>query len=196
MTSPGSSTITVGTANIKLEGITAKGYGTFTQKEYGDFEESLGLRRGFSMSLMQEDDWSFVIKLHALLEAALAEALMKHTSGDLAASVKIWKRRTGGADGKVAAAKAAGLIDGPMEVFLNWLTRLRNLMVHHVENIYFNLESHVQSLDQSQRQDIVEALVVAGDDAARAKLLTDSPKTALLWSATAVVEKLVGPKEL
>ena len=65
-------------------------------------------------------------------------------------------------------------------------------MVHRIENVSFDVARHVQSLNQEERQKLLNALVVAGDDAAREKLLSDSPKTAFLYSAKAVLEKLVG----
>ena len=44
-------------------------------KEVSDLENLLGLPNGFYNSLMAEDDWSFVIKLSALFEAASGQAL-------------------------------------------------------------------------------------------------------------------------
>ena len=41
-------------------------------------QEKIGLRSGFFSALYDEDDWSFVIKLHALLEAACTHLLMFH----------------------------------------------------------------------------------------------------------------------
>ncbi len=36
-----------------------------------ELELDLGLPKGFCIKLLEEDDWSFVIKLHALLESAV-----------------------------------------------------------------------------------------------------------------------------
>jgi len=40
-------------------------------------EEDLGLPTGFCVRLQNEDDWSFVVKLHALLESAASDFLAK-----------------------------------------------------------------------------------------------------------------------
>jgi len=40
-------------------------------------EDRLGLTRGFCERLASEDDWSFLIKLSALLETALTEAVTR-----------------------------------------------------------------------------------------------------------------------
>jgi hypothetical protein len=43
------------------------------EKVLESLEKDLGLPRGFCFRLRHEDDWSFVVKLHALIESA-AEA--------------------------------------------------------------------------------------------------------------------------
>jgi hypothetical protein len=40
-------------------------------------ELDLGLPKGFCVKLIEEDDWSFVIKLHALLENAVSELITR-----------------------------------------------------------------------------------------------------------------------
>jgi hypothetical protein len=40
-----------------------------------EFERALGIRKGFIGDLAHEDDWSFVIKSHALFEGALTHLL-------------------------------------------------------------------------------------------------------------------------
>ena len=40
-----------------------------------------GLGSGFLLHLYTEDDWSFVIKTHALIEAAVSQLLTHHVGG-------------------------------------------------------------------------------------------------------------------
>ena len=42
-----------------------------------ELELDLGLPKGFCFKLLEEDDWSFVIKLHALLESAVSELITR-----------------------------------------------------------------------------------------------------------------------
>ena len=42
-----------------------------------NLEHDLGIPNGLCVKLKQEDDWSFVIKLHALFECAVAEQLTR-----------------------------------------------------------------------------------------------------------------------
>jgi hypothetical protein len=44
-------------------------------KNIKDIERDLGLPIGFLVTLKEEDDWSFIIKLHALFEAAYSHLL-------------------------------------------------------------------------------------------------------------------------
>ena len=46
-----------------------------------ELEQRIGVAPGFFDGLVQEDDWSFVIKLHALLEAACTHFLLFHFKG-------------------------------------------------------------------------------------------------------------------
>ncbi len=48
---------------------------TEMSKEVSELESLLGLPNGFYNNLLAEDDWSFVIKLSALFEAASGQAL-------------------------------------------------------------------------------------------------------------------------
>jgi hypothetical protein len=46
------------------------------KKDLRELERSLGLPEGFIERLEEEDDWSFVIKAHALVEAAMTQLLV------------------------------------------------------------------------------------------------------------------------
>ncbi len=43
-----------------------------------DLERRIGLPEGFFAHLLDENDWSFIIKLHALFEAACTHMLLFH----------------------------------------------------------------------------------------------------------------------
>ena len=42
-----------------------------------EIEKSLGLPKNFIRELLNEDDWSFIIKIHVLLEASISFLLLK-----------------------------------------------------------------------------------------------------------------------
>src|SRR5262245_10905001 len=99
-------------------------YATVITKEQGGFEQSLRPPRGFAGQIMREDAWSFLIKLHALIESALNQALVKHSGATSSTDVDRIEREPAAV--KVRKAKGAGLIDVEHQRFLNWFTPLRN----------------------------------------------------------------------
>src|SRR6266568_9608134 len=74
-------------------------------------ESDFGLSEGFYRRLLQEDDWSFVVKLHALLEATMTSLLTAHFRDarlqDLLARMEIGARAAGG---KLSFASALGIL--------------------------------------------------------------------------------------
>ena len=41
-----------------------------------ELENDTGVKEGFFISLLKEDDWSFIIKIHALYEAAITSLIL------------------------------------------------------------------------------------------------------------------------
>lgn len=62
-------------------------------------EEAFGLPKGFIDSLINEDDWSLIIKSHALLESACADMLChyfgKYELGDIFAHLDLSNKKSG-----------------------------------------------------------------------------------------------------
>ncbi len=116
-------------------------------------EDQLGLERGFFERLDDEDesDWSFVIKLHALVEAGISYLLTKELKraelSDLFARLDISNKATG----KAAFVKALGLLNEPERRFMSSLSELRNKLVHDVRNVNFDLEAYVSQLTPEQQ---------------------------------------------
>jgi hypothetical protein len=80
--------------------------------QLGNLENEIGLPAGFCERLREEgDDWSFVIKLHALFEAALTQMLTSQLGfpelNPVIAHIDMGHRRTG----KIEFAKVLGLLE-------------------------------------------------------------------------------------
>lgn len=110
-------------------------------------EQAIGVQHGFLESLKEEDDWSFIIKLHALFEAGISHllciALAREELADVFAHLELSDKRAG----KMAFAKALSLLDDKDRRFISSLSELRNQLVHNVKNATFDLKNHVASLD-------------------------------------------------
>jgi DNA-binding MltR family transcriptional regulator len=113
-------------------------------------EQKLGLKRGFFESLDGDDenDWSFIIKVHALIEAAISHLLTEHMEQPELAEIFSRLDMSNKATGKAAFVDALGLLEKPERRFISSLSELRNKLVHDVRNVNFNLTEHVESMEK------------------------------------------------
>ncbi len=121
-------------------------------------ESELALPDGFFKSLKDEDDWSFVVKCHALMESACSRLLTAFfnnpTYEDIFASLEMSDKKKG----KVAFLRAAGLIIPEEAGFITGLSELRNKLVHNIGRVAFSFAEHVSSLDPNQKQSFAKGL--------------------------------------
>ena len=105
-------------------------------------EKDLGLPRGFCFRLRDEDDWSFVVKLHALIESAASDfitrALERKELADIFSRIEMSKPQTG----KVAFIRALNLLPVGYTKFIENLSRIRNLLAHKIGNAGFTFAGH------------------------------------------------------
>ncbi|MEW8004815.1 MAG: hypothetical protein AB2827_18740 [Candidatus Thiodiazotropha sp.] len=103
----------------------------------------LNLPKDFLFGLLEEDDWSFVIKAHSLLEGALSYSLTTATGkeelADFFAEIDMKM--------KIDAAKGIKLFDSDLRKFLRALSNLRNKLVHNVSNVGFSFEEYFKNID-------------------------------------------------
>ena len=111
----------------------------------------LGLPPRFFDDLNREDDWSLIIKLHALFEAVLAGLIARRLKEPALESVLAKLEFNDARAGKVAFAKALDLLNPKDETFLRGLSELRNKLIHDVRNVGFNLREYVAGLDKNQK---------------------------------------------
>ena len=156
---------------------------TAEQIEYiRGFEAQLGVPSGFFERLLHEDDWSFLIKLHALVEAAattlLVEALNRPELRDQFARVPLSDSEYG----KLSLMKSLGIVSAPYRGFIRKLSELRNQSVHNVQHTNLNFKSLVAEAPKSKRVALAEVLGVGvrGSSQGRLKLLEENPK-GLIW---------------
>ena len=120
-------------------------------------EQKLGLELGFFNSLDGDDenDWSFIIKVHALIEAAMSHLLTEHLRrpelGDIFSRLDMSNKSTG----KAAFVNALELLEKPERRFISSLSELRNKLVHDVRNVNFDLSDYVESMGKKQQEDFL-----------------------------------------
>ena len=131
-------------------------------------ETQLGLPDGFYQKLLNEDDWSFIIKIHSLLEAAITHLLtetvniaMSEFSSDFLDRDKLeknfsWLEMSNKSIGKVTLSNSLGMILEESKIFIINLSELRNKLVHKISNMNFSFENHLNNLDKLQKRKFVQ----------------------------------------
>lgn len=159
------------------------------------FESHLGLPKDFYTHLLQEDDWSFVIKLNALFEGActhvLTDRLHVPELADAFAQLDLLNTRYG----KVELLRALGAISSEQVTFLRKLGELRNGLVHNIADVGFSFDSYVVGLDPNQLNSLVksighgakETIEIAGKRIPRAQFVRENPKLSLWLTAAEVI---------
>lgn len=113
-------------------------------------ESKLGIELGFFEKLGEETDWAFVIKLHALVEAAVSHLLVRSLGNDALLGTVSHLELSNKKAGKVAFIKDLGLLDEAERRFISSLSELRNQLVHNISNVNFRFHEHVQKMDKQQ----------------------------------------------
>lgn len=158
----------------------------------GELERDLGLPKGFYTKLGQDEDWSFVIKLHALIESALAH-LLEHELGRPEAARFVSYLNVGGRTGKVALGLALKCVNDEQAAFIERITEIRNRCVHDVRNVSFSLKEYVATLDDGKLRQldralapyIVDVLDLGGEvKLPRIELLRQHPNLAIWMAGT------------
>ena len=120
-------------------------------------EKAVGVRRGFFSALEDEDDWSFVIKLHALFEAACAHLVLFHFGEPRLTAVISRLELSNRTTGKLAFMTALELIGKRSRRYIAALSELRNELVHDVRNSEFDLEEWFSSLEPNRQRSLAVA---------------------------------------
>lgn len=160
--------------------------------------EAIGLPPGFVGSIYEERDWSFVIQLHALIEAAVVHALASKLGGELE---ELFVRMSmTGRPGRLEFATALGLLQQDSVKYIRILGRMRNACAHGIKNaVDFSVKEWL--LKQNDRAQIVldlcsgpegeaATITMEGKATTRGNYLRENPKLVMHWLGGAVVAEL------
>ena len=124
--------------------------------EVAALEKRLGLVEGFYDQLLKSDDWSFVVKLNALFEAACTQALVVRLSCPELTNNLAHLDFADNKKGKVRLCFNLGIINDEQRIALNELAELRNTLVHRIENVDFSFDKYVQGLSEGKQGTLVK----------------------------------------
>jgi len=169
-----------------------------------DFERELGLPSRWYFSLMSEPEhWSFIVKVHALFEAALPHAIEAQVQPD-GLKTFVSGLSVGGQFGKLTLAHAVGVLDAKQMKFVRLLLSLRNRCVHDVRNVTFDLDEYFVRLDAREQcqfmelvQDHFAALEADGKTpASRDEFIRGNLKFVVWLVASKILAELYNKREL
>ena len=156
---------------------------TSVVKQLHDLEDQLKAPRdSLARLLFTDDDWSLVIRGHALIEGAVTLVLSVVIDERLS---KVFTRlELGQSDtGKLEFAKALDLLTEGQRRFIRTLSQLRNRLAHDPAYLGFNVADYVKSLDKQQLKVFSDAITfdVAGEPGLTnwKNLLAKNPRQAL-----------------
>ncbi len=120
-------------------------------------ELELGLPENWITFIAAEDDWSFVVKCHALLESAanraLTEALGRPNLSEFISRLELSGVKTG----KVSLLVNLDHLDSDCKRFISKLSELRNAFVHEVANTTLTINELLERLPEKDRKGFVNA---------------------------------------
>ncbi len=155
-----------------------------------DIERGLGLPAWFILALTKEDDWSLLIKTHALLETAVTEVLLaflQHEEVNTTVSKLSLNIR-------VRLLVDFGLIDRRTQAFITRLSGIRNRLVHDIRNVNQSLRDHVAGL---QREGLLELWLYRGEGSEGQDVVEGArrnPKILILFSAVGLLNVPTSPR--
>ncbi|MWL87683.1 hypothetical protein [Cupriavidus sp. SW-Y-13] len=171
----------------------------------GRLQEELKLPNGFFQKLRDEDDWSFVIKLHAMLEAALGHVIVHRLGYDALADAVSYMDMSDKRKGKVVIAAALGMLVSHEITYCDVLSELRNVCAHDIrESVAFDLVKTCAAMKPSQRGKFIKGVCgddgndkieVAGRATTRSEVALENPKWALWHIGMYVLAHLCLQKE-
>lgn len=151
------------------------------------FEAKLGLKRNFYRDLLTNDDWSFVIKLNALFEAACTHALAQRLSCPELVDDLTYLEFADQKKGKIKFLKSLGAITQSQAKILYKLASLRNDLVHNVAQVSFLITDHFAGLDKNQLKaecelwghGLCDPVTFLGKHVSRQEFVRTNPKLAI-----------------
>jgi hypothetical protein len=152
-------------------------------------EQQLSAPQDSLINLVSHDDWSFIIKAHALIEAAVTFALtsvIDERLGRIFAMLELGKSETG----KLEFAKALGLLSSEQRGFIRVLSKLRNTLAHDARYLNFTLDEHIASLQKEQRKAFYVSMLAGippDKQEGWLELITRAPKAGLIRAVLHVV---------
>jgi len=162
--------------------------------EIEDIEKYLGLKHGFFKNLQFDDDWSFIVKLNSLFEAAVSsmvtEELARKELKDTFSNMNMGTANYG----KLAFVNKLNLLPENYVKYIETLNRLRNKFAHDISKTSHDLKTYLESASQNTRKECrqylnrIESTELSGGIVTGDEYFLKEPRTAIFLSGKLVLE--------
>ena len=132
----------------------------------------------FIKELLAGDDWSFVIKTQALLEACITEAILIKLGDERIRRTVETMPLAGEEVSKLQLTKDLNLMDTSQRRFVKKIASLRNKLAHRVEYVNFAFPDYIASLDRDAKKDWQESIV----------WFAEAPGSRAQWRETSIIQ--------
>lgn len=122
-----------------------------------NLESRLNIRTGFFDALLKEDDWSFVIKAHALIEASVSSYLASSLGRKNLIGCFSRLELSNKSFGKLAFIKELNLLTKHERRFIASLSELRNKLVHNISEVEFDFNNYFEKLKRDQKKNFIDS---------------------------------------
>jgi hypothetical protein len=161
--------------------------------------DSLGISDILLRSLSSDDDWTFVIKLHGILEAGLNHLLLTHLDNPRLNKIVAKLETSNPQIGKIAFIKAYDLLPDEAIKFIQLFSEIRNRAVHDIKNFNLDLMEHTKTLDEKQLKNWTKALAsglfpttkIDGVDVPSTEVVKDNPRYGIFCSCLAITARVL-----
>jgi hypothetical protein len=157
--------------------------------------KQLCLPKNFYRKLLKDDDWSFIIKLNALVEAVSTHALVARLYAPELLDCFSRLDLGHGKFGKVVMLSKIGAITADQKKVLITLYELRNLVAHDISEVTFSFTEYVKAMDKSQLKSFVsnlghglkEKVSFSGKLVKRDEFVKSNPKLSLWLTVSEII---------
>jgi hypothetical protein len=152
-------------------------------KDVRSLEDLLGLPPDFFFKLLEEgDDWSFIIKTHALIESGTTR-LLEAVVAPGVPSEFLQSLPLDGRNSKLRLLEMLEHLDADHVKFIKGLSRVRNLLVHDVTQVAFVLKDYLASLSTSDVHTVLSEICCMFYDSKESKPKREKQRSAILPKA-------------
>lgn len=159
--------------------------------EITSIEKRLKLPKGFYLKLLKDDDWSFVIKLNAIFEALCTHILVARLDAETLSNELSELTYADSKFGKLLMLRKLGALEVNQYKSLIELARIRNLVVHRIENVAFTLTQYLKLKDSNGKKSFCntfgysakEVIKIGNRSIQRNSFIIENPKIAIWLNA-------------